>query len=94
MVPNPATMAIKPAPIHNDEHVAENPVLTWTPPTSATSHDVYFGTSSESVAAATPSSPEFKGTLTDAKFQTANLNTDDIYFWRIDEIAANGVKKD
>jgi hypothetical protein len=91
-VANPATLASKPTPNHNDEHVVENPVLAWTAPQSAVAHEFYLGTSAESVAAATPSSAEFKGSLVEAKFQTQNLNTDDTYFWRVDEVLANKSK--
>ncbi|MFH1718221.1 MAG: hypothetical protein ABIF19_12785, partial [Planctomycetota bacterium] len=35
--------------------------ITWTPATTATSHDLYFGTDKDAVGSAAKASPEFKG---------------------------------
>jgi hypothetical protein len=85
---DPARRAIKPTPAHKYEHVAPDPVLTWTPAKSATSHQVYFGVDADAVANATPAAPEFKGARKDAKFATSGLNTFDTYYWRVDEFFA------
>lgn len=82
---NPAEQAQKPFPANLDEHAVENPTLAWTPAKSATSHDVYLGTSRESVARATRQSPEFKGSSKEPKFATSGLNTFDTYYWRVDQ---------
>jgi hypothetical protein len=87
---DPARRAIKPIPAHNDEHAVENPTLTWTPPRTGTAHHVYLGTDPVAVANATLRSPEFKGKQTDARFPTSGLNSSDSYYWRVDEIGADG----
>jgi hypothetical protein len=61
---DPRTKAIKPLPADDDEHVAEGCELAWTAPATAIAHQLYFGTDSNAVSRATPSSPEFKGNLT------------------------------
>jgi hypothetical protein len=90
---DPSRQAIKPQPAHNDEHVAPDATLTWTPAKGATAHRVYLGTDPTTVANATPSSPEFKGEQAAATFSTAglNLNPWTTYFWRVDEIHPDGV---
>jgi hypothetical protein len=85
-VPDPNKQAIKPTPEAGNEHATQNPVLSWTPAKSAKSHNVYFGTSAQAVKIATPASPEFKGTQTQPKFATKDLNTFDTYYWRVDEV--------
>ncbi len=62
-VPDPARQARKPEPADDDEHVVEQPQLRWTASKHAVAQHVYFGTSREAVDAATPLSPEFRGTL-------------------------------
>ena len=84
--PNPRLKASRPNPANDDEHTAENPPLTWRPARGAVSHLLYFGTDAHAVARATQSSPEFKGTLSEAKFSTSGLSHFDTYFWRVDEV--------
>lgn len=86
---DPARRANKPSPAEDDEHAPENAVLTWAAPKAAATHRLYLGTSAESVGAATTSSPEFKGNLKEAKFQTQGLNAFTDYFWRVDEVGAD-----
>src|SRR5205823_9004385 len=76
----------KPFPVHGDEHVAADPVLTWVPAQTATSHQLYFGTDPHAIENATPKSPEFKGNLNSATFVTKGLNHFDTYYWRVDEV--------
>jgi hypothetical protein len=65
--------------------------LSWSESDTAVSHDVYFGTDRDAVAAATEDSPEFQGnqagvdlSLTGmVKFGGGN------YYWRVDEIEAD-----
>jgi hypothetical protein len=85
-VADPAKLAANPSPAHDDEHAAENPVLTWRPAKSAVSHQLYLGASAVAVAAATASSPEFKGTLKEPKFAAQNLSYLQDYYWRVDEV--------
>jgi hypothetical protein len=83
---NPHQKAIKPSPANDDEHWPNESALTWTPPTTAVSHQLYFGTDSNAVAVATPSSPEFKGNLASASYPLPALDQMNTYFWRVDEI--------
>jgi len=83
---NPRTKAIKPLPANDDEHWPNESALTWTAPSSATGHQLYFGTDSNAVAAATPASPEFKGNLTSSSYPLPSLDQRQSYFWRVDEI--------
>jgi len=83
---NPHQKAIKPSPANDDEHWLNGSALTWTPPATATSHQLYLGTDSSAVVAATPSAPEFKGNLTSASCPLPPLDQMNTYFWRVDEI--------
>jgi parallel beta-helix repeat protein len=60
-------------------------VLRWTSGTKAESHDVYFGANEAAVAAATPSSPEYKGNQTATTYHLNGLEMETTYYWRIDE---------
>ena len=88
---NPHTMAIKPSPANDDEHWPNESALTWIAPTTATSHQFYFGTDANAVATATVSSPEFKGNLTSANYPLPPLDQMQTYYWRVDEV--NAAKK-
>jgi hypothetical protein len=83
---NPARKAIKPLPQDDDEHIDPDAPLTWTAPAGVKLQQVYLGTDSAAVAAATPKSPEYKGEVTDAKFPLPKLDLMATYFWRIDEV--------
>ncbi|MEO6436682.1 MAG: T9SS C-terminal target domain-containing protein [Tepidisphaeraceae bacterium] len=87
--PDPARRAAKPTPVHCDEHAAEQTTLTWTALRTAASHHVYLGTSEQSVAGATPASPEFKGDVKTASYQPQALDAFTDYFWRVDEIGGD-----
>jgi hypothetical protein len=62
--------------------------LTWKPGESAASHEVYFGTDADAVAAATKASPEYKGSkaLGEESLDPGALAFDTSYFWRVDEV--------
>jgi hypothetical protein len=61
----------------------QNPVtLSWTAGTDATSHDVYFGTSSGSLT--------FQGNQAGTSFDPGSLAAKTRYYWRIDEVNAQG----
>jgi hypothetical protein len=74
--------------------------LQWLPSGFAISNYVYFGTSSNAVFNATPSSPEFQAAFAVAtnsvyvmtnSFSVTNLNSALTYFWRVDQLdVANG----
>lgn len=87
---DPHKIAIKPDPANDDEHWPNEAPLTWTAPSDAVSHNLYFGTDSNAVAVATKSSPEFKGNLKTASFALPKLEHTRDYFWRVDEVDADG----
>jgi len=89
-VPDPSRQAKKPQPAHGDEHAAETPLLSWTPPADAAKCYFYLGTSREAVAAATPRSPEYQGEPTDPRWATRGLNPFATHYWRVDAVSANG----
>src|ERR1700733_2797902 len=82
---NPHQKAIQPSPANDDEHWPNESALTWTAPAAATSHQLYMGADPGAVAGATPSSPEFKGSLASANFLLPPLDQMKTYFWRVDE---------
>jgi hypothetical protein len=76
--------ASNPSP-SNGAKKLQNPItLSWTAGTDATSHDVYFGTDS------TPDSGEFQGNQPGTTFDPGNLSKKTNYYWRIDEVNAQG----
>src|SRR5207249_11102877 len=89
--------ALNPTPASGDEHVdvdSGSLTLAWQGALSAASHDVYFGTASNDVAAATHASPQFKGDQVATNYDVSNLNSLLTYYWRVDEVdATNGVSK-
>jgi hypothetical protein len=85
---DPHKKAVKPSPANDDEHWPNESALTWTAPATAVSHQFYFGTESNAVVVATPSSPEFKGVLTSASYALPQLDPAQTYFWRVDEVDA------
>ena len=70
--PNPADGAIA---------ASVNSTLSWAAGSGATSHDVYFGTTSPGT---------FRGNQTTITFSPGTLARNTIYYWRIDEKNANG----
>lgn len=96
--PNIFYQATNPSPKQNDEHVelsSGGKLLQWTSAANAVSHNIYFGTDQAAVDNATTSSPEFKGNqaLASNSYQVNGLYTGATYYWRIDEVWANGIEK-
>jgi len=89
-VSDPNKMAIEPSPTDDDEHWPNEKPLTWKPAADAVSHQFYFGADSNTVAAATVGSPEFKGRLSHPSFALTKLDSMQNYFWRVDEVDASG----
>jgi hypothetical protein len=87
---DPHKKAIKPSPANDDEHAAPQILLTWTTPATAASHHLYLGTDSNSVAHATPASPEFKGPVQTNRYKPSTLETRQPLFWRVDELDSLG----
>ena len=83
---NPHHKAVKPSPVNEDEHWPNESALTWTAPATATAHQLYFGADASAIMSATPSSPEFKGSLSSASYPLPLLDQMQTYYWRVDEI--------
>jgi hypothetical protein len=80
------TKATNPNPSNGSTSVAVNADLSWTAGTGATSHDVYFGTSS--------SSPTFRGNQTGTTYDTGTMANNTTYYWRIDEVGDQTITGD
>jgi hypothetical protein len=79
--PQPPGQASNPSPANSATGVSVNADLSWTAGTGSTSSDVYFGTSSPGA---------FQGNQTAATFEPGVLANNTTYYWRIDEINADG----
>ena len=84
--------AYNPDPADGAVDVTQSPILTWSPGDNAVSHQVYFGTDTEAVNNAVMSSPEFRGAigLGSESYNAGNLELNTTYYWRIDEVEADG----
>jgi hypothetical protein len=84
-----STKATDPNPADRAKDVA-TPLLLWTPGVKAAFHDVYVG------ATADLGSADYRGqlpSLTTMYFHAPGLTPGATYYWRIDEIAADGTTK-
>jgi len=81
-----------PKPVYGASDVALNAILTWTLADSAASHQLYFGMDKEAVRNASTSSPEYKGSkaLGEENYDPVLLDADTSYYWRVDEVDAQG----
>jgi len=79
-VPRPG-QASNPNPANGAEYVSTDVDLNWTAGLYATSHDVYFGTSSPL---------PFIRNQTATTFEPGSLATCTMYYWRIDEVNPSG----
>jgi hypothetical protein len=73
--------ASNPAPTDSATNVNIDADLSWTAGTGATSHDVYFGTTSPGT---------FQGNQTATTFDPGTMDNDTTYYWRIDEVSVGG----
>jgi len=80
-VPSPPGQASNPSPANSASDVSINADLSWTAGSGATSHDVYFGTTSPGA---------YQGNQTATTFDTGAMANDTTYYWRIDEVNAQG----
>lgn len=92
--PNIYNQATNPIPAHNNEHVelnSKSTLLRWTPAINSISHNIYFGTDSSTLEAASTTSIEYKGNqvATNASYLVNELYTGTTYYWRVDEVLAN-----
>ncbi|MEJ2701738.1 MAG: LamG domain-containing protein [Sedimentisphaerales bacterium] len=81
-----------PQPAHGATDVGINATLSWTPADGAASHELYFGTNEDAVRGADAASPEYQGTrsLGDESFDPGMLQLNTSYYWRVDEVDAQG----
>ncbi|MHC4396112.1 MAG: glycoside hydrolase family 113, partial [Planctomycetota bacterium] len=78
---DPPAKATEPIPSDGAVQVRVNHNLFWTAGSGATSHDVYFGTSSP---------PAFVTNTSDPNYDPGGLEYNTLYYWRIDEINSGG----
>jgi hypothetical protein len=91
--------AFGPTPADGASHPKTWVRLSWTPGPFAVSHDVYFGETLDDVSAGTDGT--FRGNQTSNDFLVGlpgspypdGLVPDTIYYWRIDDVEADGVTK-
>jgi hypothetical protein len=81
---SPPGQASSPSPSNGATNLNRNTNLSWSAGSGATQHAVYFGTDS------TPDASEFQGNQTGATYDPGTLARGTTYYWRIDEINANG----
>jgi hypothetical protein len=81
-----------PQPARGAADVQMNVILSWTPADSAASHQIYFGTDEAAVRDADTGSPEYKGSkaLGAENYDPGLLDADTTYYWRVDEVDAQG----
>jgi hypothetical protein len=79
--PQPPGQAVNPSPGNGATGVSVDADLSWTAGSGATSHDVYFGTSSPGAS---------QGNQTATTFDTGTMANDMTYYWRIDEVNGQG----
>ncbi len=78
---SPPGQATSPSPADAATDVSVTTDLSWTADANATSHDVYFGTTTPGV---------FQGNQAATTFDTGTMDNDTTYYWRIDEKNAIG----
>jgi hypothetical protein len=80
-VPQLSGQATNPSPSDGATDVNLTQALSWTADSNATSHDVYFGTTSP---------PPFQVNQTSTTYDTGTMDSLTTYYWRIDERNAIG----
>ena len=84
----------KMTPADKEAHLDRSQGLSWTAGKNAKSHDVYIGTSYDAVFNANHNSAEFKGNQTASKYALDDsYSSIPTYYWRVDEVSANGTVK-
>ena len=83
--------AHNPDPPDGSKTAVPDAPLTWGSGATAATHDVYFGTNRADVAAGTGDT--FKGNQLDETYAPEGLENGTAYYWRIDELEANGITK-
>ena len=83
--------ANSPDPADGSRYVGPETDLNWESGTGAIMHDVYIGTNQSEVADGTGDT--FKGTQVFKTFEPGTLQKGTMYFWRVDEVKADGSTK-
>jgi hypothetical protein len=83
--------AHSPNPPDGDKMALPDVVLSWGSGVSAAAHDVYLGTSRADVAAGTGGT--LKGNQMGGTYHPEGLEDGTAYYWRIDEVEADGMTK-
>jgi hypothetical protein len=92
MLGDPPGQATNPKPKNGiTDILRDNVNLSWSPGELADKHNVYFGTNIEDVNLADAESPLLVSPVQDANsYHAGRLELGQTYFWRIDEIEADG----
>jgi len=83
--------AYNPGPANGSKTAHPDAPLTWGSGATAATHDVYFGTNRAAVADGTGGT--FKGNQIDETYAPEGIENGTAYYWRIDEIEADGTTK-
>jgi len=83
--------ANNPNPANGSRFLGSETDLSWNSGAGSIMHDVYFGTSRNDVADGTGDT--FKGTQVFKTFEPGTLEKGTTYYWRIDEVEADGTTK-
>jgi len=83
-----ALTAYGPSPADGTIDASLSPTLTWLPGQAVVKHQVYFGTSQDAVAKGDQRT--YRGQVTDKAFLPGDLQEAGQYYWRIDELTADG----
>ncbi len=82
------TWATAPEPVIGTEGLGDTPAMSWVAGVGAVSHDVYLSNSQAKVAAGDASVRVSQQVET--SYVPAALNWNTTYYWRVDEVAADG----
>lgn len=87
-----AEAPVEPLPATTALAASANPTLRWLAGAGNQSWDVYLGTNSATVNAATTASPEYRGVVARPQWNATGLANTTTYHWRVDGILPNGTK--
>jgi hypothetical protein len=91
----PPLTAFSPSPANGAVDTIQSLTLTWAAGENATQHDVYFGDDEAAVAAAdTTTAGIYRGRQSGTSYNPGALEWGKSYYWRIDEIEADGTIRD
>ncbi len=84
-----------PQPSNGADDASMATILSWTPATNASSHEVYLGPDKETVRSADTTSPEYKGSkaLGEESYDAGLLEANTTYYWRVDAVVNGSAVK-